>query len=114
MTQARSLEAQRATERARGNVHPTVKSIALMMHLVKLSGAKRIGDLCVGSGATAIACALLGAEFVGAELCPEAVAIAEARLAFWRGISPAMLDAFISTGELPTTNQGNGRQISLF
>jgi hypothetical protein len=97
------------SEYTRGNVHPTVKSIALMMHLVKLAGLGswkreepfRVGDLTTGSGGTAIACQLLGAEFDGAELCPEAVEITSARLAFWRGVSPAALNEFVLAGEMP-------------
>jgi hypothetical protein len=100
-----------ADQRARGNVHPTVKSLALMMHLVKLAGLEhakgetfRVGDLCTGSGGTAIACQLLGAEFDGAEMCPEAVEIANARLAFWRGITPSALAEFVATGDFPVTS----------
>ena len=85
-----------------------------MMYLAKLSGGSKIGDLCFGSGGTAIACQLLDLDFEGAELCPEAVEITNARLAFWSGLSPQAIDAFKLTGELPTTNQSDKRQISLF
>jgi DNA modification methylase len=86
----------------------------MLMYLIRLSGGDKIGDLCFGSGGTAIACQLLGLDFVGAELCPEAVTIARARLEFWSGLSPQAIDAFKLTGELPTTNQSDKRQISLF
>jgi hypothetical protein len=98
-------------ERARGNGHATVKSIKLMMHLISLSGATKIGDLCVGSGSTAIAVLLLNRrraalgqpliEFIGAEICPEAVTIANARLKWWGNISDAALEAFIDDDEMP-------------
>jgi DNA modification methylase len=111
----------KADQRARGNVHPTVKSLALMMHLVKLAGALiprdepfRVGDLCTGSGGTAIACQLLGAEFDGAELCPEAIEIANARLVFWAGVTPATLAEFVTAGEMPTTTTKKLGQGSLF
>jgi len=76
-------------KRARGNVHPTVKGLDLLMHLVKLSGGDKIGDICAGSGGMAIACQLLGLDFWGAELCPEAVEITRARLAFWESLNDA-------------------------
>lgn len=107
--------------RARGNGHPTVKSLMLMMHLVKLAGALiprdepfRVGDLCTGSGGTAIACQLLGADFDGAELYPEAIEIANARLAFWRGVNPMALHEFVLTGEMPITTAAKPKQGSLF
>jgi hypothetical protein len=102
---------KRLPARARGNAHATVKSIKLMMHLIGMSGATKIGDLCVGSGSTAIGVLLLNRrrealrqppiEFIGAEICPEAVAIANARLAWWGNISDAALEAFIDDDELP-------------
>jgi hypothetical protein len=81
-------------ERARGNVHPTVKRIALMEWLVGLvmPPGGRLGDLTLGSGGTAIAlhrlntARSLGASFLGCDICPEAVEIAEARLAWWRAV----------------------------
>jgi len=76
-----------SNQRARGNVHPTVKGLDLLMHLVRLSGGDKIGDLCAGSGGMAIACQLLGLDFWGAELCPEAVEITKARLAFWESLN---------------------------
>jgi hypothetical protein len=109
------------SEYTRGNVHPTVKSIALMIHLVKLAGALiprdepfRVGDLCVGSGSAAIACQLLGAEFDGADMCAEAIEIANARLAFWAGITPQALESFILTGDMPGQTAVDVRQRSLF
>ena len=99
--------------KARGNVHPTVKGIQQMLHWVKLSGGKRIGDICAGSGGTAVTCDLFGLDFVGAELCPEAVTIANARRAFWRGISPQALNGFLATGELPKRAEPS-RNLSLF
>lgn len=85
----------RTGQRARGNVHPTVKGIEMMMYLIKLSGGDKIGDLCFGSGGTAIACQLLGLDFEGAELCPEAVEITNARLTYWRTLSLSALHALM-------------------
>lgn len=102
-------------KKARGNVHPTVKSIEMMMYLAKLSGGTKIGDLCFGSGGTAIACQLLGLDFEGAELCPEAVEITNARLAFWSGLSFSALEQFKLTGTLPTNSDtSNVGNLSLF
>lgn len=74
------------SQRARGNVHPTVKPIALMEHFCRLlvPPGGTVGDICTGSGGTAIAADRLGLRFVGAELCPEAVEIASARRAWWK------------------------------
>ena len=84
-------EWETAQQRARFNVHPTVKPLAFMRHVVSLLVPRggKVGDLCTGSGGTAIACEQLGVEFVGAEFCPEAVEIAEARLAWWRARTAA-------------------------
>lgn len=90
----RGLEAPGGVVRARGNVHPTVKSIALMEHLVALvcPPGGRIGDITAGSGGTGIALYRLnearglGASFLGSDICPEAVEIADARLAWWRSV----------------------------
>lgn len=81
-------------ERARGNVHPTVKSIALMERLVALvtPPGGRLGDVTLGSGGTAIALHRLnvtrglGATMLGCDICPETIEISEARLAWWRSV----------------------------
>lgn len=87
----------------------------MMMYLAKLSGGTKIGDLCFGSGGTAIACQLLGLDFEGAELCPEAVEITNARLAFWSGLSFSALEQFKLTGTLPTNSDtSNVGNLSLF
>ena len=76
-------------ERATGNVHPTVKSVGtlehpgLMMWLVSLvcpSGG-RGGDPFCGSGSTLLAAHVLGFDWAGSDLSPEAIEIAQARLA---------------------------------
>lgn len=69
-------------DRGAGNTHPTVKSVALMRHLVRLIAAP--GDLVLdpfaGSGSTGVACMREGVRFVGIEQDAESVAIARARL----------------------------------
>jgi hypothetical protein len=109
------LEARGADVRARGNVHPTVKSLALMRWLHALTGAKRIGDLCAGSGSGAVAAYLDGIDWIGAEICHQAITITEARLAFWRGCSPSAIAKFLAENEMPQgeAEVSNG-QISLF
>jgi hypothetical protein len=102
-------------ERARGNVHPTVKSIEMMLYLIKLSGGDKIGDICFGSGGVAIACQILGLDFWGAEFCPEAVEITRARLAYARGLSLTALEELKLTGTWPAASvSSDPRQISLF
>jgi site-specific DNA-methyltransferase (adenine-specific) len=79
---------------ARGNVHPTVKGVALMEWLVSLvcPPGGRLGDVTLGSGGTAVAyhrvCerARVEPSFLGTDICPEAVAIAEARMRWWRSV----------------------------
>ena len=65
------------------NNHPTVKPIALMEYLVKLVTPKGgIGlDPFTGSGSTLIAADKLGFNYIGIELNPEYIQIANARLA---------------------------------
>jgi DNA modification methylase len=64
------------------NNHPTVKPIALMEYLVKLVSPKGslVLDPFAGSGSTLIACKNLGRQYIGIELDPEYIKIAEARL----------------------------------
>lgn len=67
---------------ARLNVHPTVKPVDLMRHLVRLVTPQGglVLDPFLGSGTTAIACELEGFGWIGIEKEAEYVAIAEARL----------------------------------
>lgn len=91
----------KAEQRAQGNVHPTVKRIALMRWLHSLAGAAPIGDLCAGSGSGAIAAHLDGVDWIGSEVCPEALEIARARLAWWQGLSHAAAAEFLATDVMP-------------
>lgn len=100
--------------RASGNVHPTVKRIALMRYLHKLSGAKKIGDMCAGSGSGAIAAHVDGLEYVGAEVESKALMIANARLSWWQGLAPEALRRFANEDEVPEPEQADDRQRSLF
>ena len=67
---------------ARENVHPTVKPIDLMRHLVRLvtPPGGTVLDPFVGSGTTALACELEGFGWVAIEREAEYVEIARARL----------------------------------
>jgi len=69
----------------KGNNHPTVKPIELMKYLIKLVTPKggRVLDPFNGSGSTGCAAVELGCEYVGIELDPAYVEIAEARIAAW-------------------------------
>lgn len=66
----------------RQNNHPTVKPIALMEYLIKLVSKEghTILDPFMGSGSTGIACRNLNREFIGIELEPDYMKIAEARI----------------------------------
>lgn len=65
-----------------GNNHATVKPIALMEYLVKLVSKEDaiILDPFAGSGSTLVACKNLNRNYIGMELDPEYIKIAEARL----------------------------------
>ena len=69
-------------ETLRRNVHPTVKPVDLMRHLVRLVTPPGgiVLDPFLGSGTTGIACEMEGFDWVGIEKEAEYVAIAEARL----------------------------------
>ena len=76
----------RPRPRPRANVHPTVKPLALMRWLLRLVTPPdgTILDPFLGSGTTGCAAALEGFQFVGIERETDYMAIAEARIAFWR------------------------------
>ena len=66
------------------NHHPTVKPLALMRYLVRLTKTPTGGlvlDPFMGSGTTGMACVMEGRDFVGIELSEEYCAIARARIA---------------------------------
>ena len=64
------------------NVHPTVKPTDLMRWLVRLvtPPGGHVFDPFTGSGSTGRAAILEGCRFIGAELTPEYVPIARARI----------------------------------
>lgn len=69
----------------RGNIHPTVKPLKIMSYLVTLGS--REGDIVldpfIGSGTTAIACAMLNRKWIGIEINHEYAEIARKRLEPW-------------------------------
>ena len=80
------------------NHHPTVKPIALMRYLVRLTKTPTGGvvrDPFTGSGTTGCACVLEGREFIGIEREAEYVEIAEKRIAHYR--LPIMEDVNANT-----------------
>jgi site-specific DNA-methyltransferase (adenine-specific) len=66
------------------NHHPTVKPTELMRHLVRLVAPPGglVLDPFMGSGSTGKAAILEGARFVGCDLDPAYLEIAEARIAY--------------------------------
>lgn len=109
-TQAR----RERTGKAQGNVHPTVKSYRLTHWLHLLSGAPRILDMTAGSGTGMYTAYLDGIEWLGAEICPQAIVIAEARLAFWKGLSFDARRAFLEDDVVPEPIATKTNQRSLF
>ncbi len=67
------------------NTHETVKSIDLMMYLVRLVTPQ--GGLCLdifnGSGSTGVACKLLGMNYVGIEQDKDHCKVARERIIAW-------------------------------
>ncbi len=64
------------------NIHPTLKPVALMTHLIKLTSFENqlVLDPFMGSGTTGVACLDLNRRFVGYELDGEYFKIAQRRL----------------------------------
>jgi len=76
---AKGLDRNRETT----NFHPTVKPLALMEYLVKLTATPTGGtvlDPFMGSGTTGLACKNQGRDFIGIEREEEYINIAKARL----------------------------------
>jgi hypothetical protein len=55
-----------------------------------------------------------GIEWIGAEMCPEAITIANARLAFWKGLSFEARRAMIEDDIVPGRTETQPLQASLF
>ena len=68
-----------------GNNHPTVKPVALMRYLIQLVTPKNsiVLDPFMGSGSTGMAAGELGHHFVGIDLDPAYVEIAQKRITGW-------------------------------
>ena len=69
-------------ERGEGNTHPTVKPLALMRYLCRLVTPPRgiVLDPFMGSGSTGVAAIKEGFEFIGIELNPDYIAMANNRI----------------------------------
>lgn len=89
----RTKQQQNANERIeskQGNNHPTVKPVALMRYLIKLvtpPGSTVLDPFC-GSGSTGMAAVELGHTFIGCEMNPLYVEIAETRIGAWNTPEP--------------------------
>jgi len=69
----------------RANHHPTVKPIALMRYMIRLVTPKGgiVLDPFMGSGSTGCAAMLEDMQFIGIDITPEYVEIAQKRIAHW-------------------------------
>ena len=76
-------------ERGEGNVHPTVKPIALMEYLIKLVTPKGgvVLEPFMGSGSTGVAAIKNGFSFIGIEKEPEYFDIANQRISNYDNVS---------------------------
>lgn len=79
------------TDRENENFHPTVKPTELMQYLIRLVTPKDgvVLDPFMGSGSTGKACVREGMSFVGIEIDPAYVEIAERRIV---GVAPLFVD----------------------
>lgn len=78
----RNVNLKRTSDGKYGNMHPTVKPLALMSYLITLGS--RHNDLIIdpfcGTGTTCLAAKMLGRQFVGIELNAKYVEIAQKRV----------------------------------
>jgi site-specific DNA-methyltransferase (adenine-specific) len=77
---------ERTAEKPFRNHHPTVKALALMRYVVRLTKTPTGGvvlDPFAGSGTTGIACVLEGRPFIGIEKDAEYAEIARRRIDHW-------------------------------
>lgn len=81
---------------SRANHHPTVKPLQLMQYMIRLitPPGGTVLDPFMGSGSTGAACMLEGMQFVGIDITPEYIDIAEKRISYWqqRAFTP-LIDA---------------------
>jgi site-specific DNA-methyltransferase (adenine-specific) len=78
------------------NIHPTVKPINLLSYLVTLGSRKNdiILDPFCGSGSTCIAAYILNRKYIGIEIMPEYIKIAEKRISYL----PKKITEFVNGG----------------
>jgi site-specific DNA-methyltransferase (adenine-specific) len=74
----------------KGNNHPTVKPVELMKYLIRLVTPPNsiVLDPFCGSGSTGMAATELGHSFIGCEMNPEYVEIAQKRIQAWNTPKP--------------------------
>ncbi|HUU70363.1 MAG TPA: site-specific DNA-methyltransferase, partial [Planctomycetota bacterium] len=80
---AKASKAERTCKGTVENKHPTVKPVALMEYLCKLTMTPTGGvvlDPFMGSGTTGVACKRLGRPFIGIEQDAESFVTARARI----------------------------------
>jgi site-specific DNA-methyltransferase (adenine-specific) len=74
----------------RANHHPTVKPLSLMRYLIRLATPPggTVLDPFMGSGSTGCAAVMERFHFIGIDISPEYVAIAQKRIDYYAAISP--------------------------
>ena len=90
------------SERGNGNNHPTVKPLALMEYLCKLTSTPTGGvvlDPFMGSGTTGVACVQTGRNFIGIEIDPGYFEIAEKRIKEAQDTAKAAAGRGLTCGE---------------
>ena len=68
----------------KGNIHPTCKPRDIMVRLMQdVPTGATVLDPFMGSGTTGLACLKTGHDFIGIEMSPEYIQIADARVRYW-------------------------------
>jgi len=88
----------------RANIHPTVKPLELMRYLVRMVTPKggTVLDPFTGSGSTGCAAVLEGCDFVGMDIAPKYVEIAQKRIAYYAVESPLLCVDMYHHSEVPS------------
>jgi hypothetical protein len=84
-----------------------------MLWFHAVTSADKIVDLTAGSCSGALAAHLADVEWIGAEVCPEAIVIGKARLAWWSALSAEAKRAMLEDDVVPTPAKTNELQTSL-
>lgn len=97
----------------KGNSHPTVKARDLMIRLLQdVPEGATVMDPFLGSGTTALACLATGHNFIGIEMDPDYIEIADTRVRFWDRLEAGWSGADIES-EAPKREEKDEPEVDL-